>query len=183
MVVITLGQRLVGETVHPHLRRRVDLSIELFRETDAPYLVFTGAATNPDVPKAECEAMCDHAVSRGVPRERIRLEPNARDTRENGFFTRLLVDELDWEGDVVRVVSSCLHLRRARFVFERCFGDDYEIRTDRCVEPRASIDPEMTFTEAEIRRARRRDREFFEGTTPGDVAELRALFDRSDVAE
>ena len=47
MVVIALGQRLVGETVHPHLRRRVDLGIELFREGDASYLVFTGAATNP----------------------------------------------------------------------------------------------------------------------------------------
>ncbi|SFG11101.1 DUF218 domain-containing protein [Halopelagius inordinatus] len=180
MVVITLGQRLVGETAHPHLRRRVDLGIELFRAEDAPYLVFTGGATNPAVPNAECEAMRDYAVSRGVPREKILLESNARDTRENGFFTRLLVEELDWDGDAVRVVSSCLHLQRARYIFEQCFGDGYEIRTDRCVEPRESIDPEMRFTEAEIRRHRRRDGEFFEGTTAGDVAELRALFDRSD---
>ncbi|RDI70648.1 YdcF family protein [Halopelagius longus] len=177
MVVITLGQRLTGAEVHPHLRRRVDLSIDVFRETDAPYLIFTGGETNPDVPTSEAEAMRDYAVTRGVPSERVLVESNARDTRENGFFARLLVDELDWGGDTVRVVSSCLHLRRAKYIFERCFGDDYEIDASRCVEPRASIDPEMTFSEEEIRRMSERDREFFGGTTPGDVAELRDLFE------
>lgn len=177
MVVVTLGQRLTAGEVHTHLRRRVDLSIDVFRETDAPYLLFTGGETNPDVPTSEAEAMRDYAVAQGVSPEAVLVETNARDTRENGFFARLVVDELDWTGDTVRVVSSCLHLRRAKYIFERCFGDEYEIDTSRCVEPRASIDPEMTFSEEEIRRTSERDREFFAGTTPGDVAELRELFE------
>jgi|AntDeeMetagen134_2_1112570.scaffolds.fasta_scaffold04042_4 hypothetical protein len=187
-VVVGLGQRLTGESLHPHLRRRVDRAVDVFRRADRSadakaWLVFTGARTNPDVPVAESEAMAEHAVTAGVDPDRIRLDANARDTRENGYFVRRLVDELvDQQGDAretIHVVSSCIHARRAVDVFEHSFGPGCEIDVADCVEGEAD-DPAVAITPDGVERDRRADREFFDPVTPGDLGELYERFRRSD---
>ncbi|WP_224447374.1 YdcF family protein [Haloprofundus salilacus] len=170
MVIVALGDRLRSDSIHRHLRRRVDVAVDAFEGTGAPYLLFTGAATNPDVPRAECEVMADYAVSRGVDPGRILLEDEAHDTRGNGYFSRVLVDEHAPDVETVSVVSSRLHLERAAYIFERCFGDAYEIDTGNAVDPEPSHDG---FSAAEIRRLRRADRAFFDGVTPGDLEAIR----------
>ncbi len=165
MVVVTLGHRLESETAHPLLRRRVDVAIDTFRSTDAPYLVFTGGRTNPEVANAECEAMRDYAVQCGVDPADVRLESEARDTKGNGYLSRLLVEGLTVTVDTVYVVTSCYHRKRAKFVFEQCFGDDYGIDAERCSEGTA---PES----AVEGRLYREDRTFFEPITPGDLSAI-----------
>ncbi|WP_157972640.1 YdcF family protein [Haloprofundus halophilus] len=179
MVIVVLGDRLRSNAIHPHLRKRVDAGIDALQATDGRYLLVTGAATNPDVPRAECEVMADYAVSRGVAPERVLLEDHAYDTRGNGYFARLLVDEHAPDTETVSVVSSRMHLRRARYIFERCFGDAYEIDTSRAVDPEPEYDD---FTESEIRRLHEEDREFFDGITPGDTDAIRRRLAADDPA-
>lgn len=168
MVVITLGQRLQSESAHPHLQRRVETGIEVFRNTDAPYLIFTGGQTNPDIQKAECEAMRDHALEHGVKPEEVLLDDNAQDTKGNGYFTRRIVDSVGISVETVYVVSSCFHTDRAKYIFSQCFGDEYRINTSHCIETDVSADTIACY--------RQRDREFFEPITPGDVDAIQRRF-------
>jgi vancomycin permeability regulator SanA len=174
-VVVVLGNRLVSESVHPTLRGRLDTGIELFRDVDAEYLLFSGAQTNEEVPAAECEVMRDYAVREGVPEEQILLDRDARDTVGNGYFSRRLVDGLDESVETVYVVSSCYHMDRATFVFEQCFEPDYEVVGDRCYDDPAAPDPEDE--EASFDQARR----FFDPISPGDVEAIRRRFDEAHV--
>lgn len=169
MVVVTLGQRLQSESLHPQLRKRVDLSIEAFRETDAPYLIFTGGQTNPAVPKAECEAMRDYAVKQGVSPNRILLDENARDTKGNAYFTRRIVEDLDSDITRIYLVSSQVHANRAAYIFEQCFGDTYTIDTTYFVDSQAPDE----FTTKQIEQLLRREKAFFEKVPPGDMAAFR----------
>lgn len=186
-VVVALGQRLTEDALHPHLRRRVDLAVELFRRADRSpdeeaWLVFTGARTNPAVPLAESEAMAEYAVAQGVDEDRIRLDVNARDTRENGYFVRRIVDDIaDGERndpELVRVVSSCVHRERAAPVFEHSFGPDYEIDASNCVEGEAT-DPAIAITPDGAERDARADEAFYEPVAPGDLDALYERFRRS----
>ncbi len=170
MVVVTLGHRLESETVHPLLRRRIDVAIDVFHTSDAPYLLFTGGRTNPEVSKAECEAMRDYAVECGVDPTDVLVENEALDTKGNGYFSRLLVEGLATDVDTVYVVTSCDHGERAKYIFEQCFGDGYEIRVEHCTEGTVSK------SAASEERSRRRDYDFFEPITPGDIAGLRRRF-------
>ena len=164
MVVVALGNRLDGRWVHPTLRDRMDEAIRVLRERDADALVCTGAQTNPDVPVAECEAMRDYALLRGVARSRLLLEPAARDTIGNAYFTRRLLDD---RGDrsAVRVVTSGVHTVRARYAFERCFGDDREIRISHPGDADWSVDSLPPHERDRLDRTRR----FFASVPRGDV--------------
>lgn len=164
MVVVTLGQRLRSNSLHLHLQQRVDTSIEVYRSTDTPYLIFTGGRTNPDVQRAECEAMRDYATERGITPEKIRLEDSAQDTKGNGYFTRRIVDSIDIDVETIYLVSSCVHADRAKYIFRQCFGDEYRIDTSHCIETDGSAN-----SAEKVAHHRQSDREFFEQITPGDV--------------
>lgn len=167
MIVVSLGHRLKSETIHPHLKRRVDASIDAFRRTDARHLFFSGGRANPAIPKTECEVMRAYAVERGGDQTRLHLDEQALDTIGNGFFTRRMVDELDEEIATVHVVTADYHAKRAKFVFEQCYGDRYEITVDHCIE--TDVPSNQTREQQRVRQVR----EFFNGITPGDAAAIR----------
>lgn len=167
MVVVTLGHRLEGPSVHPQLRGRVDVAVETFRETDAPYLILSGGVTNPDVPKAECEVMSEYAIECGVDPDDVLLDKNAQDTKGNGYFTRLIVDDLDVPVDTVHVVSACSHMPRARYIFEQCFADAYDVDTRHCFELNEGMEMDFDGHVTE------HDRVFFENVMPGDLDMIR----------
>ncbi|WP_254769309.1 YdcF family protein [Salinilacihabitans rarus] len=163
MVVVTLGHRLAGDAIHPHLRARVDAGITAVRETTASALVFTGGHTNPAVPRAECEVMREYALERGVDPDRIVVEDRALDTVGNGYFSRRLVDDLDRTVDSLFLVTADYHVPRSRYVFEQCFGTERRIDTSYAVSTATS--PECPAERRSFRSARR----FFDSISPGDV--------------
>ena len=59
MVVVVLGKRLKRLKAHESLQCQVDLGIQTLREADSRYLILAGGETNPAVPRAESEAMCE----------------------------------------------------------------------------------------------------------------------------
>lgn len=173
MVVVTLGHRLRSETAHTHLRARVDAGVDALDATGASHLLLTGGRTNPAVPRAECEVMRDYAVECGVPPERLLLEDRALDTVGNGYFARLLVENLGRRVESVSVVTADYHAERAAYVFERCFGGAYDVDAAfRCETKRS---PECRSE----RRKLRRTREFFDPVPDGDLAALRRRLDEA----
>lgn len=169
MVVVTLGQRLQSDSLHSPLQERVDLGIQVFRETEASYLIFTGGQTNPAVLKAESEAMRDYAVAQGVPLDRILVDTNARDTKGNAYFTRRIVEDLGTDITRIYLVSSHVHSNRATYIFEQCFGDAYEIDATNFVD--SDVPDELTQKRTE--QLLRRERAFFKEVPTGDLEAFR----------
>lgn len=191
MVVVTLGHRLVDESIHPHLRRRVDVGLSVFEETDARALLFTGGETTPGVSLTEGTVMRSYAIAQGVNPQQIHTENRALDTIGNGYFSRLVLDRLERERETAResdrvadreptetvfVVTADYHSQRAAYVFEQCFGDAYEIDTTHCVETT------MAAEQPHEQRSLERTREFFEPISPGDVSAIgRRLVETHDL--
>lgn len=178
MVVVALGHRLTSETIHPHLAGRVDVAIDLFRSSDADRLVFTGGATSPGIPIAECEVMRSYAVDRGVTRERIYVDDRAQDTIGNAYFTRRLLDGLEGGVDEVCVVTADYHAERAKYAFERCF--DASVTIDASHTLKTSALDEQVHEAVALERTR----SFFDGIERGDVAAIgRRLHEAHDLYE
>ncbi|AUX20401.1 hypothetical protein SOCEGT47_008700 [Sorangium cellulosum] len=68
-------------------------------------------------PTALAGAMADLLVELGVPRKKILLETESRDTRENALYSARMVRDLPV--DTVVVVTSALHMPRSIRLFER----------------------------------------------------------------
>ncbi|MCU4751252.1 YdcF family protein [Halobacteria archaeon AArc-curdl1] len=165
MVIVTLGCRTRTPLEVTHLRGRVDVSIETFRENDAPCLLFTGGVTHPAARQPECVLMKNYAVRSGTSPDRIILENRALDTIGNGYFSRLLVENLPRTTDRVTLVTSDYHLERATYIFEQCYGPDY----DMLPIPYSGTPLETAGQET---RSLRQAKSFFDGITPGDIESI-----------
>jgi uncharacterized SAM-binding protein YcdF (DUF218 family) len=113
--VVVLGggytQTSLGD---PSLQRLVQ-GIRLYRRGLAPLLVFTGEAPAGRVSEPEMRAQ--YARNLGVPPEAILALPGANTTREEALRARSALEPRGVRS--VLLVSSSLHLTRARAVFER----------------------------------------------------------------
>ena len=114
--VVVLGAALAAPGVGgPALLRRLEHGVGEFFARRAAYLLVSGGVVGP--PPAEAEVMRDLALARGVPGERIVVEPCARNTFENALYVGRIMRERDWRH--VIVVTDAAHLPRALFVFRR----------------------------------------------------------------
>ncbi|MFP8956583.1 YdcF family protein [Natrialbaceae archaeon A-CW3] len=162
MVVVTLGRQLRSKSDVDELHDRVETGIDVFQQTDSPYLVFSGGRTNQVRPWSECAVMEAYALEASVDPERIRLEERSLDTIGNGYFSRRLIDELPTDVDTVYLVTSEYHLERATYVFDQCLGDRYDVVP-------VGTDAACPETRRAERRRLRRTRAFFDGVPSGDV--------------
>jgi uncharacterized SAM-binding protein YcdF (DUF218 family) len=79
-----------------HDTRVAERGAEVFLAGWAPLIVFSGnlgALTREIWDRPEAEIFADVAAARGVPRERMLLEPRSTNTAENVRFTRALLAE------------------------------------------------------------------------------------------
>jgi len=79
-----------------------------FRAGKAPVVVFSGTAEGP--------GMRQFLVDLGVPKEKIIIESESKNTYENGVFTREKLKEL--KAHSIILVTSAWHLRRAIMAFQ-----------------------------------------------------------------
>lgn len=183
MLVIVLGNRLKSTEIHEHLRRRVDLGIRLAQELGSEALVMTGGQTNPDVDTTESEVMQEYAVERGVDPSNILVEPRGKDTIGNAYFSRRAIEQ-HLNTTSVRIATSCYHVARAVYIFEHCFGDDYDISVPDCYDSNVSTE------ELDEDESISLNRQFFAPVEPGDLAAVRNrmveahnLYDASDFTD
>lgn len=162
--VIILGNRLRSTQIHHELKGRMDVGINVFRDKTAKYLILSGGKTNPSVNLSEAEVMRNYAIMRGISLEVIILEYNSMDTIGNAYFTRKIVDKIRCSN--VYVVSSCYHMERVKFIFEMCYGKNYNMFFNYCF-PFHNQDAEKKEKDS-IKLAE----DFFRNITPGDIDEI-----------
>lgn len=114
-VILVLGSptELQGE-ISAEQRWRVEEGVRELRAGRAPRLLFSGAAVA--YPFVEARAMAAYARGLGVPRERILLETQARNTIQNIGFSEAILRAHGWRS--MEVISSPDHLPRAALILQ-----------------------------------------------------------------
>jgi len=105
---------LPGGDPSPHLARRTDRAVALWRQGWAPRIVLTGGSGR--FPPAEAEVAARYARDQGVPEEALVRETDSRSTEDNARLAAELVDS-----HRVLVVTDSYHVLRCRRVFARHF--------------------------------------------------------------
>lgn len=120
--VVVLGGSMRGprppQRLHPDLGAAADRlwhAARLYRAGKAPLLVLSGGTAHAgEAPEAE--AMRQFLVELGVPASAMVLEPASVTTAQNAAFSARLLRQRDIHE--VLLVTSALHMRRARALFE-----------------------------------------------------------------
>jgi uncharacterized SAM-binding protein YcdF (DUF218 family) len=110
--------RVRGQTVLGDAAERVTVIAKLARDYPAARIVFTSgdASLIGDMPK-EADALQPLLDTFGVPRGRVALERNSRNTAENAAFTKAMVTPKS--GERWLLVTSAQHMPRAIGCFRK----------------------------------------------------------------
>ena len=115
-VIIVLGTTVEADGQPSQaMRRRVAHGIEMYRQSKAHCLLFTGGPGRPP----EAVVMRDLALDAGIPEDHIIIEPTATTTFENAVRSSRLMSEHGYSSALI--VSDRFHLPRTLLVF-RCLG-------------------------------------------------------------
>lgn len=110
--------------------------MRLYRAGKAPRLVLAGGAAEGNSPEADF--MADLLSEFAVPRDKMLLENQSRNTRENGVYAVKIMQENNIKK--ILLVTSAYHMRRAVGVFEKLGLDVVPAATDyQVAEPDPSI--------------------------------------------
>jgi len=116
IVVLSAGIWKGGMLDDESLRRTVR-GIELFKSNVAPVIVFSGKESVEEPAMTEAELRTKLALTMGVPRDAIIKEETANTTRDESIRISALLTSRGVH-DVLLVTES-LHMRRAKYLFER----------------------------------------------------------------
>ena len=97
---------------------RTETAVRLWKQGYAPYLLFSGAALDPDS-VSSAEIMKRDAVRLGVPADAILLEPDSTTTEQNARLVAQLMAARGLRSAIL--VTSPYHQRRAALLFARAF--------------------------------------------------------------
>ena len=108
---------------------RVLKAIRLYKSGAAPIIVMTGGSGDFFDPSfKESVLMRDLAIEFGVPKEKIIIETESRNTRENVVYTKQLLDKINVKR--VILVTSAFHLPRSCALFKKVGIDVVPMGTD-----------------------------------------------------
>ena len=122
-----------------HDTRVAERGAELFLDGWAPLLIFSGGLgviTRHLWQEPEAELFARIAVDRGVPRDRILIEPESTNTGENVHFTRVLLAQRGIDVGTFIVVQKPYMERRSYATFKKVWPEQEPIITS----PRATLD-------------------------------------------
>ncbi len=142
-VGIVLGKyNNLDGTLTEESKRNVEKGVELFKSGTVDMLLMSGrwSFSLPSEPaKTEAQGMKEYAVSLGVPEGRVLQEEKSLDTIGNAYYSREMVDAIPGIRRIV-LVTIDYHMPRARFLFEKAFGDKYILAFE---EAASSLSPEL----------------------------------------
>ena len=161
-LIIVLGSRENGSEIHEELRGRLDVAINLFSSTSR--VLLSGGITNHALNKSEAQVMKEYCLSKGIPESSIIMEEKALDTIGNGVFCAMEIQG-KYLPQVIYVVSSCYHMARSEFIFQKCFGPGYRFDFSHC----------FSFNRPDINENESMElaRHFFSGILDGDIEPIK----------
>lgn len=116
--VIVLGAGVNGTVPSLSLRVRLETALEYIADKpDIPIVVTGSQGPGEDISEARC--MADWLIAHGVDEDRILIEDQADNTRENIAFSRAMLSEKGYDTTTqFAIVSSDYHLCRAAMYWE-----------------------------------------------------------------
>lgn len=115
--IIVLGCRVNGENPSAMLMQRISAACRYLEEyPEAVVIASGGKGTDELISEAEC--IRRQLEKRGISPERIILEENSTNTRENMAFSKKILEEKGITGEIA-IVSNEYHLRRAKTIAKK----------------------------------------------------------------
>lgn len=117
-VYIVFGAKVKESGPTKTLAARLETAAELMKDDENGICIVSGGK-GPDEPTTEAECMRDYLISLGIDEDRIIMETEASNTRENIDFSMVLIREMELDGRNVVCVSSDTHIPRIRLMCQR----------------------------------------------------------------
>ncbi|MBQ7779365.1 MAG: YdcF family protein [Clostridia bacterium] len=137
----------------PYMEERIDGAVDLYNSGRVEKLMPTGSVIADLLPEkriTEAEYMAEVMIKRGVKKEDIILENNARTTIENMICSQLEINRYYGNGMTcdVFIVSSPLHLRRSKMIADLYLPKNIKKYLYPCPTDRHGRDNWMNFPES-----------------------------------
>lgn len=111
--IVVLGAGVQGDQVTDSLRKRLDKALEYCRSNPDTLIVVTGGQGSGEN-VSEAEAMQKYLLDHGVSADRILMEDQATNTKENFVNTKALLDQrLGTDNYRIVYVTNDFHIYRA----------------------------------------------------------------------
>ncbi|MFC5648414.1 YdcF family protein [Paenibacillus solisilvae] len=108
---IVLGASLWSDEPSPGLRERLEYAFNLYKHGNVQHLILTGGLDHNGSTLTEAEGMRNYLVEKGIPKERLVLENDARSTYENLLFSKPIAKKNGW--DKLIIVTNDYHSPRS----------------------------------------------------------------------
>lgn len=113
--VVVLGAQTHGDRPSRTLRERLDLAYDYLQQNpDA--VCFVSGGQGSDETHTEAYVMQKYLLERGVAEERVVMEDQAANTRENLMLSRKLAQNMGVDTSDVLIITSEFHLCRAKYI-------------------------------------------------------------------
>lgn len=131
-VIVVLGYRFENEWILPEfLLHGLKRAADLYLAGSSPKIALCGKWNlrfdheKIIPPTTEAEKMRVALLKLGVPNEAIIKEEESKDTIGNAYFLKKQIIE-PMQMKSILVICADFHLKRARYIFQKIFGDKYE---------------------------------------------------------
>lgn len=108
-VGIVLGAALWNNQPSPALAERLDQAIDLYKKGQIDYLILSGGLGNDQI--TEAQGMKNYLTQRGLPSNRLILEDQSSNTKENLLHSEQIIRKNKW-GEVY-LITHDYHMHRA----------------------------------------------------------------------
>lgn len=115
--VLVLGAGLNGRRVSKTLASRLDQASEYFWDNPNTLLVVSGGQGR-DEEISEASAMKEYLITLGIPEEKIKMEDQSGNTRENFEYSKKLLDSYFNKEYKIVYVTNDFHIFRAGMIAE-----------------------------------------------------------------
>lgn len=132
MLIIVLGGgiNLRGE-IPSHVKTRLDKALEFYKAYPNATIVTSGRYSflydqlGKYPPISEAKKMADYLLEKKIPKNKIIVEENSKDTIGNALYLKDRVF-LTKNGTEAIIITSRFHLERVQYIFDYFFNKDYE---------------------------------------------------------
>lgn len=107
-VAIILGNRMNDDgTISATMKKRLDLTLELFKELKPDKIIVSGGIANEIAGVSEASKMEEYLIEKGLDKNLIIKEDKSHTTRENALFSIPIAESLN--ADTIIISSTIEH--------------------------------------------------------------------------
>ncbi len=118
--VIVLGSQIRDDGPSLDYKARLDSAYDYYRNNPDTFIICTGAK-GPSEPVSEAKGGAEYLIRSGIPKEKILIEDQSRNTFQNLENAAKLIEKQvgDPAGSDIVIVSASYHLYRAHILAEK----------------------------------------------------------------